>query len=322
MKRTTLLLAGLLTMACSDASHGRFPARAIELIIAFPPGGVTDLAGRVFAEGLSSTLKVPVVSTNRGGSSGVLGGSIVLQARKDGYTLLTNSLSGMVLGPAVMKQAPFDAERDFVPIALILTVPDSLIVRADSPFKTVADLIEAAKKHPGKLSYASPGTTSDGHFNGEVFARAANIKIKHVPFNGGSELAIAVMGGHVDFGIGAATSFVALDRGGKLRTLAVTGRVRLNALPHAPTFEESGITGTFVDAWAGCFAPSGTPPPVLDTLVNAAAIVVQSSDFKSKIEKIGGIPRYLTPQEILAMIRTDTGTAVSIGTRMGLSLER
>lgn len=318
MKTIAALLVVLAMTACSRLTGQQFPSRPIELVIAFPPGGVTDIAGRLFAEGLSKSLKVPVIATNRGGGSGVLGATVALQARKDGYTLLANSISGMVLGPAVMKDVSFAADRDFVPIALILTVPNSLIVSASSPFHTLDDLIDAAKQHPGRLSYASSGTGSDGHFNAEVFANSANLKIKHVPFKGGGELAAAVMGGHVDFGVGSMISYFALAVAGKVRTLAITGHTRLKTLPGVPTFEQSGVSGDFVDSWAGSFVPAGTPQPVIDTLVDAANQVVQSPDFLTRLEKIGAVTASVSPAEFLAMIRHQQQAAAAIAARVGM----
>lgn len=322
MKTTALFLVVLAMTTCSRPIEDRFPSRPIELVIAFPPGGVTDLAGRLFADGLSKTLKVPVIATNRGGGSGVLGATVASRARKDGYTLLVNSISGMVLGPAVMRDVSFAADRDFLPIALILTVPQGLIVRANSPFKTVDDLIEAARRHPGQLSYASPGTASDGHFNGEVLTSSANIKMKHVPFTSGGELAAAVMGGHVDLGIGAATSFISLAHGGKVRTLAVTGKTRLKMLPDVPTFEERGLPGNFIDSWAGCFVPAGTPQMIVNTLVDAATRVVRSPVFITKVAKTGGIAQYMPPEDILAMIRENKKTAAEVAARVGILQNR
>lgn len=319
MKRIAAFVLVLAITGCSRSAGDRFPSRAIELVIAFPPGGVTDLAGRVFADGLSKMLKVPVVPTNRGGGSGVLGATVALQARKDGYTLLVNTISGMVLGPAVMQDVSFAADRDFVPIALLLTVPNSLIVSANSRFQTVNDLIDAAKQQPGRLSYASPGTGSDGHFNAEVFANSANLKIKHVPFQGGGELATAVMGGHVDFGVGSTPSYVALILAGKLRALAITGHTRLRILPDVPTFEERGVTGDFVDSWAGSFVQAGAPQPIINTLVDAASEVVQSPDFVTKIEKLGAVAQSVSPAEFLAMIRRQQQTAASIAAQVGMA---
>jgi tripartite-type tricarboxylate transporter receptor subunit TctC len=306
--------------ACAKPAEDRFPSRPIELVIAFPPGGATDLAGRVFADGLSKVLKVPVIATNRGGGSGVLGATVVLQARKDGYTLLANSISGMVLGPAVMKDVSFAADRDFAPIALIMTAPNSLIVSPNSPFKTLEDLMAAAKQRPGLLTYATAGTGSDGHFNAAVFLRGAGLDVKHVPFTGGGELATAVMGGHVDFGVGSLTSYFSLAVAGKLRNLAITGRQRMKVFPDVPTFEERGVTGDFVNGWAGSFVPVGTPPAIIELLVARASDVVQSPEFKQKIEKLGAETSSISPPEFLAMIREQRRAAAAIAADIGMVL--
>jgi tripartite-type tricarboxylate transporter receptor subunit TctC len=225
----------------------------------------------------------------------------------------------MVLGPAVMKDVSFAADRDFVPIALIMTAPDSLIVSPGSPFKTLEDLVDAAKQRPGQLTYATAGTGSDGHFNAEIFLQRAGLSVKHVPFTGGGELASAVMGGHVDFGVGSMTSYFPLAVAGRLRTLAITGKTRLKTLPDAPTFEERGVMGEFVNGWAGSFVPVGTPQPVVDRLVEAADAVVQTPDFKQKIEKLGAEAGGMSPADFLAMIREQRRVAAAIAAQVGMT---
>jgi tripartite-type tricarboxylate transporter receptor subunit TctC len=318
MKPGLTLAALVLSVACSSPAVDRFPSRPIELVIAFPPGGVTDMAARLFADDLSRTLKVPVVPTNRGGGSGVVGATVVKQARKDGYTLLVNSVSGMVLGPAVMKDVPYVADRDFVPIAAILVAPNSIIVGESSPFRTLDDLVAAARQRPGALSYGTAGAGTDGHFNAEVFLSSTSLKVKHVPFTGAGELVSALMGGHVDFGAGSLTSYFPLIEGGKIRVLGVTGSARLKTLPDVPTLTELGVTGDFVDSWAAVFAAAGTPEPVVDTLTEAASRFLRSPEFAAKIEKIGGSVPSGSPSEFLSLLRSQQKTAAAVASRLGL----
>lgn len=190
-----LLTVGALGIYETARAQEKYPTRPIEFVIAFVAGGPTDLWGRFLAEDMRKILKVPMPPINRAGATGTLGAIAVLNAPKDGYTLLTNTAAGMVLAPVVLKDVAYDAARDFVPIALIASMPDVVIVRADSPYKTINDLIEAARQNPGKLSYGTVGTGSVGHFNGEILSRGNGVKMKHVPFKGTGESAPAILGG-------------------------------------------------------------------------------------------------------------------------------
>jgi tripartite-type tricarboxylate transporter receptor subunit TctC len=301
----------------ADAQE-KYPTRPIELVIAFVAGGPTDLWGRVLAEEMGKILKVPIPPINRGGASGTLGAIAVLNAPKDGYTLLANTAAGMVLAPAVLKDVTYDVAKDFVPVALIASMPDVLIVKADSPYRTVADLIEAARQSPGKLSYGTVGTGSVGHFNGEVLSRSNDIKIKHVPFKGTGEVAPAITGGHVDIALGAPTSFLPLVQAGRLRALTLTGRSRLKALPDVATFTELRVKGSYIDNWVGCFVAAGTPKAAVETLVNAAEKVVNSREFGERIEKTGGVLQVMSAGEFQSQIEGDKRIATEIAKEVGI----
>jgi tripartite-type tricarboxylate transporter receptor subunit TctC len=293
------------------------PSRSIDLIIAFAPGGVTDVTGRIFADDLSKVIGIPVAPVNKSGASGTYGGTLVAKATPDGYTLLANTISGMVLSHSILPKVEFDTLKDFFPVAIISNIPDCLLIKPDSPYKTVQDLIEAAKKKPGKISYGTVGVGSDGNFNGEILANSTNVKFKHVPFKGGGEVATAVMGGHVDFSVSAATTYIPLEKAGKLRILAVTGKSRMKALPHVPTFQEIGIKGSFVNNWAGVFAPVKTPKPILDSIVAATEKVLKSKEFAERIEKTGGEVEYNSPADFRAIIERDQKIAVEIAQKAG-----
>ncbi|MGH7197972.1 MAG: Bug family tripartite tricarboxylate transporter substrate binding protein, partial [Candidatus Omnitrophota bacterium] len=219
-----VLLSGLLFWLCVYASlpsawsQEKYPSRPIELVVAFPPGGFADITGRIFAEEMSKVLNVPIAPVNKGGATGSLAATSMLKSPKDGYNLLVNTLGGMVLAPVMLKDVTYDANKDFYPVAFITSAPDGLTVQAESPYRTVHDLIEGAKKNPGKLSYATAGTGVGGHFNSVILAQTAGIKIKHVPFKGGGEYIPALLGGHIDFVIGTAIATLPQENAGKLRT--------------------------------------------------------------------------------------------------------
>lgn len=322
-KRTMLALAFALGIALYSAtpsvwSQEKYPSRPIELVVAFPAGGFADVTGRIFSEEMSKLLNVPIAPINKGGATGSLAATSMLKSPKDGYSLLVNTLGGMVLAPVTLKDVTYDTNRDFYPVAFITSAPDGLTVRAESPYKTLNELIEAAKKNPGKLSYATAGTGVGGHFNSLIFSQSTGIKIKHVPYKGGGEYVPALLGGHLDFVVGTAIATLPQESAGKLRTLALMSSNKMKALPAVPTTSELGIKGDFLDSWAACFVVAGTPKPIIDTLVAAAEKVIKSKEFGSRIEKTGGVVQYVPPSEFQAMIERDKKTAVEMAKKEGL----
>ena len=321
---TRMVVVGVsFIMVLSGLSFGQGkypdPTRSIDYVIPFAPGGVTDISSRIFGDELSKVLKVPVTPINKPGGGGTHGATLVAKGPKDGYSLLGNSISGMVLAPVVLPKVEFDTLKDFVPIVMFAMTPQSIIVKPDSPYKDIQALIEAAKKNPGKLSYGSAGVGTDSHFNVEILSNVANVKFKHVPFKGSGEVGPAVMGSHVDFGTGAATTFLPLLKGGQVRALAITGKVRMKQLPDAKTFDEQGIKGDFVDNWTGFFAPVGTPQSVIDLLVQASQQVLRNKEFIDRIEKAGGMVVPNTAAEFKAIIERDKKTAEEVAKKVGMT---
>ena len=296
----------------------KYPSRPIEMVVAFPAGGFADLTGRIFADEMSKVLNVTFTPINKGGATGSLAAAGILRAPKDGYNLLVNTLGGMVLAPIVLKDVAYDAHKDFYPIAYITSAPDGLTVRAESPYKTIQDLIEAAKKEPGKLSYGTAGTGVGGHFNAAIFAQSTGIKIKHVPYKGGGEYVPSLLGGHIDFVVGTAIATLPHEQAGKLRTLAFLSDSKMKALPNVTTASQLGIKGDYLDSWAGCFVATGTPKSAIDTLVSAADKALKSKTFAERIEKTGGIVQYLSPAQFQSMIEKNKNTAIETAKREGL----
>jgi len=317
-------MLALITAICLAISptvsraQDKFPSRPIEMVIAFPAGGFADVTGRIFAEELSKVLNAPIAPINKGGATGSLAATAMLGSPKDGYSMLVNTLGGMVLAPVTLKDVKYDTNKDFYPVAFITSAPDGLTVNADSPFKALHDLIDAAKKNPNKLSYATAGTGVGGHFNSLILSQVAGIKIKHVPYKGGGEYIPALLGGHLDFVIGTAIATLPQESAGKLRTLALMGGNKMTGLPTVPTTVELGIKGDYMDSWAGAFVTTGTPRPVIDTLTAAAEKVIKSKDFGARIEKTGGVVKYISPAEFRSIIERDKNTALEIAKKEGL----
>jgi tripartite-type tricarboxylate transporter receptor subunit TctC len=323
IEKRILLVFGC-ALAISFGSPGRvgaqekYPTRSIEMVVAFPAGGFADVTGRIFAEEMSKLLHVPITPINKGGATGSLAATSMLNAPKDGYSILVNTLGGMVLAPVTLKDVKYDTNKDFYPVAFITSAPDGLTVRTESPYKNIHDLIEAAKKNPNKLSYGTAGTGVGGHFNSLIFSQVTGIKIKHVPYKGGGEYIPALLGGHLDFVIGTAIATLPQESAGKLRTLTLMGANKMRGLPSVPTTAELGIKGDYLDSWAGAFVTAGTPKPAIDTLTAAAEKVVKSKEFAARIEKTGGVVRYVSPSEFRSMMERDKNTALEVAKKEGL----
>jgi tripartite-type tricarboxylate transporter receptor subunit TctC len=267
-------------------------------------------------------LNSPIAPINKGGAAGSVAATTMLNLPKDGYNILVNTLGGMVLAPVTLKDVQYDTNKDFYPVAFITSAPDGLTVRAESSFKSLNDLIDAAKKDPNKLSYGTAGTGVGGHFNSLILSQVTGIKIKHVPYKGGGEYIPALLGGHLDFVIGTAIATLPQERAGKLRTLALLGNNKMKDLPSVPTTAELGIKGNYLDSWAGVFVTAGTPKPIIDTLTTAAEKVIKSKEFGARIEKTGGLVQYVPPSDFRSMIERDKNTALEIAKKEGLQAQK
>jgi tripartite-type tricarboxylate transporter receptor subunit TctC len=314
-----MLFSVSLLGAFSLHAQERFPTNQIELVIPWAAGGFTDIAGRVFADELSKVLKVPVIPVNKAGASGTVGSAYVVKAKKDGYTLMVTTLSTIVLAPLILEGIPYDTEKGLTFICKIIDAPSGPFVITDSPFMKIEDVIETARKNPGKVSYGTAGTGSDSHFNIEILQDATRIKLKHVPFKGGGELPAAVLGKHVDFASTVVTSLMPLHQAKEIRILAITGKKRIASAPEIPTYFERGYTQNYLSNWVGIFAPAGIPKSVLDELISASGKVSKSGDFISKVEKIASVVDYQDPVEFRKQVDKDKGTAADIVKKLGLS---
>jgi tripartite-type tricarboxylate transporter receptor subunit TctC len=289
MKQATfnalVTLIGLLAVLGVTSAHAqeKYPSRAIELVIPWGPGGVSDLIGRILAAELSKTLEVPVTPLNKPGASGTIGGAYVAAARKDGHTVMVGSL-GWLVG-SLLLDARYDPLTDFVPVMRISATPQSLFVKSDSPVKSLEDLVDRARRDPNRISIGTGGVASDSNFALQIFQRASGIQLHVVPFKTGADTPTAVLGGHVDVGIGVLSAPINLVRAGSLRVLAISGPERIAELPEVPTFSERGFTQTYLDNWNGLVVPAGVPQQVVDTLTVAAAKAMKSRDVIAGIQK-------------------------------------
>jgi tripartite-type tricarboxylate transporter receptor subunit TctC len=283
------LIAVFLFSIFSTAWAQDYPSKPITMIVPFPPGGVADIVGRPLAASMEKTLKQPVVVTNRTGAGGAVGMTAAAKAAPDGYTVLM-TLSSIsifpVSDPINGKAAPYEL-ADFAPIALLTADPTVLVVRADSPYKTIQEFIAGAKANPGKINYSSSGVYGTLHVAMEMFANAAGIKLFHVPYQGGGPALTALLGGQVEALASGPAAAAAQMKGGKVRALASWSTERLKLLPDIPTFKELGYKDVEFYIWAGMVVPAATPAPIQQKLREAVRAAVKDPAFSGAMEKVG-----------------------------------
>jgi tripartite-type tricarboxylate transporter receptor subunit TctC len=240
---------------------------------------------------------------NKVGSSGTIAGTYVHKAKKDGYTLLTGS-QGWFFGSIIYeKEIVYDPLKDFIPIANFHIVPHALCVRKDSPLKTLEDFIEKARKESGAVSVGTPGLGGDSYFNLQVLLKVAGVQIKHVPYKGIGEVPPALLGGHIEVGIGPASAWVPFVKSGDVRTLGITSRMK--DFPNVPSFLERGFKGRYFDNWAGVSSPAGVPQMVVDALADACEKMLKSKEFVESTEKTGCVIRYMARVEMQKHLEED-----------------
>ena len=301
---SALALLGLVAVPVNAQTY---PDRPITLVAPFPPGGVADQVGRPLGSAMEKLLKQPVVLQNKPGAGGAVGMASVAQSRADGYTLLV-ALSSISIIPEADKlfaRQPAYTMDQLAPVALLSADPTVMVVKADSPWKTVKDFVEDAKKRPGQIAYSSSGVYGTLHVAMEMFAVAADIKLRHVPFSGGGPAVTALLGNNVQALASGPGPVLAQIKAGTLRPLAGWGDKRIPALPDVPTFKELGYKDVEFYIWAGLFAPKATPAPVINTLREAAKKAVDDPDFKKTMDNQGSPISYLDAPEFQKFWDTD-----------------
>ena len=301
LKRSLALAAAIIVPAIAGVASAQdvWPSKPITLIVPFPPGGVADIVGRPFADALSRELKQPVVIENKPGAGGGIGMGAVAKAKPDGYTLLLalSSISILPEADKVLGRAPLYQLDQFTPIARLTADPTVLAVRADSPWKTLQDFVEDARKRPGAITYGSSGNYGTMHMPMEMFAHSANVKLLHVPFTGGGPAVIGLLGGQVDALSTGPSTVLQHVKAGKVRVLASWGDHRLASLPDVRTLSESGFDAIFFQ-WSALFAPAGTPEPVVARLREAARIAATDARFVSTLATVETPVQYLDAPEL------------------------
>jgi len=321
LNRTLALATALLAAFTSGAplaQDAAYPSKPITLIVPFPPGGVADIVGRPFADALSRELKTPVVIENRPGAGGGIGMGYVAKAKPDGYTLLLalSSISILPEADKVTGRTPLYQLDQFAPIARLTADPTVLAVRADSPWKSVADFVADANARPGALTYGSSGNYGTMHMPMEMFAQAANIKLLHVPFTGGGPAVAALLGGTVDAISTGPSTVIPHVKAGKVRVLASWGDKRLASLPDVVTLTDAGYPAVFFQ-WSALFAPAGTPEPVLAKLRDATRAAAADARFVNALATVDTPVQYLDTPQFVRFFDSDAKNLANAVQRVG-----
>ena len=292
---TGLLLA---LFATALSAQDAYPTKPITMIVPFPPGGVADIVGRPLAASMEKTLRQPVVVVNRTGAGGAVGMAAVAKSAPDGYTILMalSSISIFPVSDRINGKAPAYEMSDFAPIALITADPTVLVVRTDSPWRTLKEFVATAKAYPGTVNYSSSGVYGTLHVAMEIFANAAGIKLFHVPYQGGGPAVTALLGGQVHALASGPAAAVGQIKGGKMRALASWSTKRLDLLPEIPTFKELGYDAEFY-IWSGVLAPAATPLPAINRLREAVREAANSAEFRGVMDKVSTPVSYLDAPE-------------------------
>lgn len=308
MQRRTFLHTGALALtaaATGALAQGSWPAKPIKLIVPFPPGGGTDATSRLIAEKFTVLNQWTVVVENRPGAAGNIGLDVVAKAQPDGYTIGMGQASNLSINPALYAKMPFDPLKDFTPIVEIAVQPVVLVVRADSPFRTLADFIKAAKAKPGEYSIAQAGNGTVGHLAGEMLARRAGIEVLQVPYKGAGPAMNELLGGQVQLYFGNSVSVMSQMNSGRVRALAVSSAQRLPVIGQVPTVAEQGYPGFDATTWLGLVGPAGLPADVVARVNKEVGAMLARKDVQDKLAFEGNIPVTGTPQQFAAFIKAE-----------------
>jgi tripartite-type tricarboxylate transporter receptor subunit TctC len=323
MFKTTTLAAGMvaLTWAMPAAQAADYPTRPVSLLVAFTPGGPSDVLSRIVGRKLEQLLGQPFIIENRPGAGGNIAAEQEAHAAPDGYTLLMGNNSILATNAALYKTIGFDPERDFIPISLIGSQANILVLNPSVPARTMAELIALAKANPGKLNFASSGFGAAAHLAGELFKTEAKINITHVPYKGAAPALQDLIGGHVQMMFATAASVVPQIKDGKVRALAVTTLKRTAVLPEIATVDELGLKGFDATTWHGMVAPAKTPKEVIAALHRATVAALADPAVKKALGDLGVDIVGSTPEEFAAYIKSEIPKWTAIVKASGATLE-
>jgi tripartite-type tricarboxylate transporter receptor subunit TctC len=310
-----------LLAATAVAQAQSYPTRPIRFVVPFPPGGSTDTYARIIGGKLGEALGQPIVFDNRAGAGGALGAEIAAKAVADGYTIVLGQDGNLVVGQAVRTKKNYDTLRDFAPISLVVKTPQVFVVNDNSPFKSMKDMVAAAKAKPGALSYATAGVAASSHVLGAFFNVAAGIDTVHVAYKGGGPGMLALRGGEVQYMVTSMVSSLTFARDGRARLLAVTGPKRSHLFPDVPTLTESGFPGFETTIWHGVLAPAKVPRQVVTRINQEVVKVIAMPDVQKALQFEGGTASPSTPEEFQAFLRDEVQRWDTMVAKTGIKVD-
>ncbi|CAM3913622.1 MFS transporter [Bordetella tumbae] len=311
MYRTLARYLSVLTVACTAtgaavSAHAAFPDKPITFIVPSAAGGSPDVLSRLITTQIAKDTGATLVIENRPGAAGNIGVSLIKRAEADGYTIGYGNINTLAVNRSLFKKLPYDVDKDLVPVGQMFNIYNVLIVPADSPIKSVQDLVARAKAEPGRLSYGASGVGTTGHMGGELFKSMAKVDVMFIPYNGGPAAMQDLMGGRLDFTFANTSEAVPLIQSGKVRALGVSSLKRLALLPDVPTLDESGLKGYETIAWGGAVAPAGTPADVIKKLNADLNKALENPEVQKSLAALGADPAGGSPEDFKRLMDAET----------------
>jgi tripartite-type tricarboxylate transporter receptor subunit TctC len=317
MTRRLTITALAVLLAGSQVEAQTWPAKQVTVVVPFAAGSLADIIPRLVFEQVSTQVGQTIVIENRPGAGGTIGAGVVAKAPPDGYTVLVPS-SAHTIAPALYPKLSYQPERDFAAVTPLGVAPFVLVVTPGKGFKTVRDLVTAAKAKPGALNFSSPGVGSASHLSAELFQRSAGVQAVHVPFKGGVEAMTEVVAGRIDFFFMAMGAALPHIRDGKLTALAVNSAKRAAALPEVPTLQEAGVNNAENPTWFGVFLPKQTPREIVDKLHRETLKALEGDKVRGRLAKLGVEPMAMTPQQFDAFVAKQVASDAAVVSAIGL----
>lgn len=299
----TIALAASLTGF--DGLAQSYPDRSVRIVVPFPPGGNTDITGRIVAQAFTEQMKQSFFVDNRAGAGGMIGGEIVAKAQPDGYTLLIGTSGATSISPQLYSKPLYDTFRDFAPVSLLALAPIAILAHPSVPAKNLSELIALAKSKPGQLTLASAGTGTSSHLSAELLLHMTGMRMTHVPYKGGGPAIVDLVSGQVALMFEQVTATIGYVKQNKLRVIAVTSAQRLGVLPDVPTVMESGVKDYEANTYNGLMAPAGTPKAIIDRLYAESARAVKAAMVRERFEVLGAEARSMPPEEFQRYLRAE-----------------
>lgn len=303
-QRLLLALACLCAAPLSSHAQGAFPNRPVKLVVTYPAGGSSDLMARIMGQKLQEHWGQPVVIESKPGAAGSIGMEYAARQPPDGYTFVVGNLGPVAVNPLISK-VPYHMDKDFIPVALTATGANILVVPANSPYKSLEDVLAAARAKPGAISFGTSGPGSMAHLGGEMIMRQAKVKMNGINYKGGGQAVNDLLAGHIDLMVADALPVSQFIKTSKLRPLASTGGTRSKMFPDIPTFAEAGLQGLVAENWWGVFLPAGTPKGIVDSYHGALVKVMADPDLKAKFADLGVEAQASTQEEFRAFLAAE-----------------